>query len=136
MGSDFLKKYGIGILGILTILIFVVMASGCTSNGSTNSTPQFKKDIVIGGASYTYFAQDGSSSGGCWLKNKGSVEYTKVKINLEIFDKDGNSIDNQTIVIGKLSPGEEINYARPTGEDPLPNGASAKATVVNATASQ
>ncbi|WP_308572147.1 FxLYD domain-containing protein [uncultured Methanobacterium sp.] len=131
-----MKKDGITVLGIIVVLIFLIMVSGCTSNGNSTSTPQFKKDIVIGGADYNYFAQDGSGGGGCWLKNKGSIEYTKVRINLEVFDKEGNSIDNQTIVIGKLSPGEEINYISPTGEPPLPNGASAKATVINATPSQ
>ena len=110
------------------------MNSECIS--SSSSEPQFKQDIEIGGASYEYFPQDGSALGGCWLRNNGEVEYTKVKINLEVFDKEGNSIENQTIVVGKLSLGETINWISSEGYAPLPDGTSAKATVINATSSE
>lgn len=127
----------LNIVSIVGILIFVVAMSGCTSSDSVNSSePQFKQDIVIDGADYEYFSEDGSGGGGVWLTNEGDVTYTKVKINLEVFDNEGNSIANQTIVIGKIGPGESINYAAAEGYDPLPDGVSARGTVINATVSE
>lgn len=122
-------------IGILCIFVFVVAVSGCTdSNGNSTSEPQYKSDIQVSAASYEYFPQDGSASGGCDVVNNGNVTYKKVKILLEIFDKDGNKVGNETMVVGQIRPGEEINWVPTTGK-PIKTGVSASATVVGATPS-
>lgn len=74
-----LKSYGI-ISGLIAILIVVVMISGCTSSGNgtsgngTTTIPQYKSDINVSAASYTYFNEDGSASGGCDVRNTGNIE--------------------------------------------------------------
>lgn len=131
-------KQKIGIIGILGILILVVAVSGCTSSGtgSGNGTgePQYKTDLQVSATSYDYFPEDGSALGGCDLQNTGNTTYTKVKIQLEIFDENGTSIANETKVIGKIKGGEEINWITVTTKV-YKKGSSATATVINATPS-
>lgn len=130
-----MEKSGIMVLGILSILVLVVAASGCTSSNTGNTTstsPSYKNDIEVSAASYDYFAEDNSATGGCYIINNGNVTYKGVKINLEIYDTNGNVVGNATRTVGQIRPGEEINYFAIT-EKPIPTGVSASATVEGAT---
>ena len=122
----------IPILIVLGLIAGIVSISGCTDSGTQNSTPAYKNDIDVGAATYDYYSQDGSASGGCDVKNNGNVTYKKIKIELDIYDKDGNLVGNETKTVGQLKPGEELGYFVVT-EKAIPKGASASATVINAT---
>ena len=69
---------------------------------------------------------------GCDMINNGNVTYKKVLIDFEVYDVNGNEVGNETITVGKIVPGEEINYAEAHGE-PIPTGVSASATLISAT---
>jgi hypothetical protein len=125
-----MKKLNLGLIGIL--ILGIVIISGCTTNGNSTSTPQYKSDIQLSTPTYTYYAGDGSGGGGCAVHNRGDVTYKKVVIGLEIYDKDGNVVGNQNITVGKIGPKESINWVHTTGK-PIPTGVSASATVINAT---
>ena len=122
----------IPILIVLGLIAGIVSISGCTDSGAQSSTPAYKNDIEVGAATYDYYSQDGSASGGCDVINNGNVTYKKVKIELDIYDKDGNLVGNETKSIGQLKPGEELGYFVVT-EKAIPKGKSASATVINAT---
>ena len=109
----------------------IVASSGCTdSSGTQSSTPAYKNDIQVGAASYDIYS-DGSVSGGCDVVNNGQVTYKKVKIELDIYDKDGNLVGNKTKTIGQIKPGEEIGFFEVTTKS-IPKGESASASVINA----
>ncbi len=125
-----MKLKALGLIGLL--IMGVLLVSGCTNNGNSTSVPQYKLDIQVAGASYTYFKGDGSASGGCAVRNKGTIGYRKVVINLEIYDINGDVVGNENLTVGKISPGEVINWVHTNGK-PIPTGVSASATVINAT---
>ncbi len=122
----------IPILIVLGLIAGIVSISGCTdSSGTQSSATAYKNDIEVGAASYDIYS-DGSASGGCDVVNNGQATYKKVKIELDIYDKDGNLVGNETKTIGQLKPGEELGYFVVT-EKTIPKGTSASATVINAT---
>lgn len=112
----------------------LIVISGCVSgeNGTTSngtSHPQYELDINVSDATYDYFSQDSSASGGCDVINNGNITYKKVLIDFEVYDVNGNEVGNETITVGKITPGEEINYAEVHGK-PIPTGVSASATLI------
>jgi len=51
---------------------------------------------------------------------------------MEVYNANGDVVGNENVTVGKIRPGEEINYVEMTGK-PIPTGVSASATVINAT---
>lgn len=97
-----MKRAGL-ILGFITILIVVVMVSGCTSTKTGNRTNQ--TDDLQGDPPTVTHRADGSVWISGNLGNKGNSTYTDVDVLVNGYDLNRNMVYQEKTTIEHINPG-------------------------------
>jgi hypothetical protein len=104
-----MNKSGIIVLGILSILIVVVAASGCTSpNDTDRNSPQSM--IVLGNTPTVMQLKPETTNIAGLLQNKADDDYKNVQIEVNGLDQSGNIISSQKTVIATIKANDEADY--------------------------
>jgi len=93
-----LKKNGRAILGITTILLIVVMVSGCTSSSNTTDPT---KDIYLQQQNPPYTIGDESQIS-AWITSKNHKSYSNVTLMVTGLDSNGQSIGEKKAYVDYL----------------------------------
>ncbi|CDG64587.1 hypothetical protein MBMB1_0477 [Methanobacterium sp. MB1] len=126
------KKFGI--VAILLLMGAVVMVSGCTGKSEVEKVnEQAQRDLEISGETYNYYEENGTARGGCYITNNGNVTYEVIVGSIEIFDKNGNIISEESMTyVEPIKPGETVFMDRFKVAEALPNGVSARVDISGA----
>lgn|GEM_PF-3721154 len=93
-----MKKNGRAILGITTILLIVVMVSGCTSSSNTTDPT---KDIYLQQQNPPYTIGDESQIS-AWITSKNHKSYSNVTLMVTGLDSNGQSIGEKKAYVDYL----------------------------------
>lgn len=118
------------ILGFITILIVVIMVSGCTSTETGNRTNQ-TEDLQENPPTVTHH-----SDGSIWIfgniDNTGNSTYTNVDIMVKGYDSNKNIVYQEKTIIEHINPGGTAGFTIRMPEKEV-NIEYAEMKVVNAT---
>jgi len=102
VGCLILKKKGMAVLGLISILLAVVMVSGCTSSGNSTSTNTPQKDLyVVGGELSVTHNKAGTDE---WLvtgniEPRSKTKYSDAIIQFNAMDAQNNTIGSKTLTL-------------------------------------
>jgi hypothetical protein len=117
------------ILGLISVLVLVVMVSGCSTSSTIGNA---QKDLNITVTKATYYPNNNTYTIGGAVKNNGSTAYSDVKVELLGLDKNKQTVYNKTETINNVLPNKNtvFTFAIPSQKTKL---YYYKTTILNAT---
>jgi hypothetical protein len=114
------------VLGLISVLVLVIMISGCSTVGNA------QKDLNITVSKGTFYANNNTYTIIGKIINNGSTAYSDINVEVLGLDKNKKTVYNKTETINYVAPNQSAGFifAIPSQKTTLANY---KVTILNAT---